>query len=281
MPEHAVNRLQCPVCQSPLQPLASGVACHNRHSFDRARQGYLNLLPVQHKASRAPGDNAAMVQARRDFLSAGYYRPVADFLCRAAAQGQPASWLDIGCGEGYYTDLLARSLPLACGYGLDISKDAIRQASRRNPAVNWLVGSMARIPLQAASCDLVVSLFSPLDWQEAARVLTARGQLLHLGPASGHLIELRQLIYPEVRSYDDSKHLAQLPPQFARVATEYLNFTLHLPAGQPRLDLLAMTPHGQRTTDERRERVAGQLTTVTIAIRLDRLQLTGACHAAT
>ena len=89
-------RLICPICQAPLQILDNGVACPASHRFDRARQGYLNLLPVQHKNSRDPGDNAAMVEARRRFLDGGYYAPLAKRLAELAASYNPARWLDVG-----------------------------------------------------------------------------------------------------------------------------------------------------------------------------------------
>lgn len=267
--------LICPICESALQETSTGVTCENRHAFDRARQGYLNLLPVQYKASRAPGDNAAMVEARRKFLSAGHYQPVAGFLCDHAASSSPASWLDIGCGEGYYTDQLAQQLAGTDGYALDISKQAIIQSCRRNKSINWLVAGMARIPLASQSMDLLLSVFSPLDWQEAERLLSASGTLLHLGPASDHLIELRRMVYDEVRPYDDGKHLGSLPAGLRVVQTEYLTFALELCAGEDRRNLLAMTPHGQRTGEERYDKVVRELETVTVSVRLDRIVRAG------
>lgn len=271
--------LVCPLCQQFLQPVSAGLACATGHSFDRARQGYFNLLPVQHKASRAPGDSAAMVQARRDFLSADHYRPVADFVVQQAQQLAPQHWLDLGCGEGYYTGLLAQQLT-GQGYGLDISKEAVRQACRRSNTVRWLVASMARIPLADASCQLITSLFSPLDWNEAARVLSSQGHILHLAPASAHLLELRQMIYPEVRHYDDAKHLQTLPEQLKLVDTQFLEFKLALPEPQQRLDLLAMTPHGWRAKPEIRQQVAEKLSQVTVAVRLDSIAKQEGSHAA-
>ena len=92
--------LICPICQQPLSALDNGVACPTGHRFDRARQGYLNLLPVQHKNSREPGDNLAMVEARRRFLDAGHYAPLAARLAELAAGYAPQRWLDIARGEG-------------------------------------------------------------------------------------------------------------------------------------------------------------------------------------
>lgn len=139
--------LACPICSEPLNAVDNGVVCPAGHRFDRARQGYLNLLPVQHKNSRDPGDNQAMVEARRDFLNAGHYAPVAKRLAELAAGYAPARWVDIGCGEGYYTAQIAEALPDADGYALDISKEAVKRACKRNPALTWLIASMARVPL--------------------------------------------------------------------------------------------------------------------------------------
>ena len=84
--------LICPLCSDALGEVDNGVACPAGHRFDRARQGYLNLLPVQHKKSLDPGDNAAMVEARRQFLGAGHYAPLARRLAELAAERAPRRW---------------------------------------------------------------------------------------------------------------------------------------------------------------------------------------------
>ncbi|MGE7993276.1 putative RNA methyltransferase [Pseudomonas sp. NPDC089554] len=263
--------LACPLCQAPLAQLDNGVACAAGHRFDRARQGYLNLLPVQHKNSRDPGDNQAMVEARRDFLDAGHYAPVAKRLAELAAERAPRSWLDIGCGEGYYTAQLAQALPEAEGFALDISREAVKRACRRSPQVTWMVASMARVPLQADSCDFIASVFSPLDWQEAKRLLAPGGGLMRVGPTSGHLMQLRQMLYDEVRPYADDKHLALVPDGMHHAHGEVLEFTLALAEPKARADLLAMTPHGWRASAEKRAQVIGQAEpfTVTVSMRYD------------
>src|SRR5690606_24198251 len=191
--------LICPICRGDLHKVDNCVACPPNHPFDRARQGYLNLLPVQHKNSRDPGDNQAMVEARRRFLDGGHYAPLAERLAQLAAERSPSRWLDIGCGEGYYTAQLAQALPDAEGYALDISREAVKRACKRAPQLEWLVASMARVPLADASCDLLASVFSPLDWTEARRLLAPGGGLLRMGPTREHLWELRGLLYDEIR----------------------------------------------------------------------------------
>ena len=278
--------LICPICQASLNPTDSGLTCSNRHSFDRARQGYFNLLPVQHKNSRDPGDNQAMVEARRRFLDGGHYAPLAKRLAELAAERGPLSWLDIGCGEGYYTAQLAELLPDADGYALDISREAVKRGSTRSrraaalppsmavackraSTITWLVASMARVPLSNASCDLLASVFSPLDWQEALRLLRPGGGLLRMGPTRIHLMELRQKLYDEVRDYDDQKHLELIPEGMRLAHSETLSFPLQLTDAQTRADLLAMTPHGWRASAERRAAVIAEDFEVTVAIRYD------------
>ncbi|MBB2897140.1 putative RNA methyltransferase [Pseudomonas sp. AS2.8] len=269
-------KLICPLCQAPLAELAGGVGCAAGHRFDRARQGYLNLLPVQHKKSLDPGDNAAMVEARRRFLDAGHYAPLAERLALLAAERAPRRWIDVGCGEGFYTARLAQALPAVDGYALDISREAVRRACRRTPALTWLVASMARLPLPDASCQLLASVFSPIDWNEARRVLAPGGGILRLGPASAHLLELRQRLYDEVRDYAEDKHLQDLPEGLELAHSEGLEFVLPLAERQTREDLLAMTPHGWRVNAERRERVLAEPFEVRVAVRYDWIIKSGA-----
>ncbi|WP_222911287.1 putative RNA methyltransferase [Pseudomonas sp. DNDY-54] len=261
--------LICPICQAPLSTLDNGVACPANHRFDRARQGYLNLLPVQHKNSRDPGDNQAMVEARRRFLDGGHYAPLATRLAQLAAERLPKHWVDIGCGEGYYTAQIAEALPAAEGYALDISREAVKRACKRAPQLKWLVASMARVPLADASCDLLASVFSPLDWNEARRILAPGGGLLRMGPTRDHLWELRGLLYDEVRDYDDEKHLSLIPAGMHLAHSETLDYELELGSAEARADLLAMTPHGWRASAERRAAVVGAPLKVRVAIRYD------------
>lgn len=262
--------LICPLCNEPLLDHDKTVKCINNHCFDRAKQGYLNLLPVQHKNSRAPGDNIEMVNARRFFLSSGHYEPLAKrFAELAACNTSIKNWLDIGCGEGYYTHKLAEALPNSTGYALDISRDAIKQACKLNKDINWLIASMARVPLSNQSCDLIATIFSPFNWQEAIRILNRKGGILRLGPTSEHLIELREELYDEVRPYQDDKHLLQVPNELKLTLTDYLSYKRPLTCAEDRQHLLAMTPHGWRASGEKRAAVINSTLSVTISVRYD------------
>ena len=152
--------LKCPLCGQTLLRQERTYRCAAGHSFDMARQGYVNLLPVQQKHSANPGDTREQVKSRREFLDGEFYAPIAAALCDMAKDaGCAGPVLDIGCGEGYYSTRLAAAL--GCGLvGLDISKEAVRCAAGRYKEALWLCASAAHLPVADASAGLVTSLFA-------------------------------------------------------------------------------------------------------------------------
>ncbi|WP_323751073.1 putative RNA methyltransferase [Marinobacter sp.] len=254
------ENLACPLDGIPLYREGRSWRCATGHSFDIARQGYVHLLPVQKKRSKEPGDSKAMVAARQRFLDAGFYQPIADAVSKATlegASGKPSiSCLDAGCGEGYYM----RQLGLAASgtslslLGLDISKWAVLSGARQDDRACWVVGSNANLPVVSGSLDRVLCLFGFPVYPEFARVLSPGGRLIQVDAGQDHLRELREIIYPEVRT--ESKKVSQAPQGFRRITTEDIRFSLHIAGAEPIADLLAMTPHLYRASQEGRERAA-------------------------
>ncbi len=255
-------QLLCPVCSGALVTEGASLACGAGHRFDRARQGYYNLLLAQHKKSRHPGDTAEMIAARTRFLQSGAYFPIAKALteqvdrCRNLAQGKINHLLDNGCGEGYYTDALLQGLwgadAVPDTIGVDISKPAILAASRRDRRVRWLVASSARLPLPDNSIDLAYTLFAPAPAEELFRVIRPGGYLIYANAGAEHLVELRRLIYEEVRSKAFVLPAAltsvfEHRPELSQPVSE----TLLLENREQIGDLLAMTPHFWRCSPER------------------------------
>lgn len=253
-------QLTCPVC-SDLLALSNDertLRCPAGHSFDRAKQGYWNLLLVQSKRSKDPGDNPEMVHSRTRFLDAQFYRPALDHLCRLLDErlAKSASIVDLGCGEGYYTCGLRRHR-LTQGYedqilGLDISKHAVKAAAKRDKQINWAVGSSARIPVPDASLDLALIIFSKVLSEPLERVLKPGALLVIAYPGPAHLMSLRELIYAQVRE-TDSDPAKQLSSAFKLEQTVGQPFEIALEGHQQISDLLAMTPHGQRMQSAKRE----------------------------
>ena len=239
----------CPLCRRPLTPGEKVWRCEKNHSFDVAREGYVNLLPVQHKKSRDPGDDAQMVTARHEFLQAGHYQPLRDAVVALLAPLQLSSLLDIGCGEGYYTG--AFTAAAASVTGLDIARFAVRLAAKRHADVTWLVGSGALLPQADASVDLVSNLFTQLHVDEMRRVLKPGGYALVVTPAPDHLWSVREQLFDQVRAHDPSKFLTNFASGFELLSQQQLRFALNLTAPDMQR-LLQMTPYAWTAPPERR-----------------------------
>jgi 23S rRNA (guanine745-N1)-methyltransferase len=266
--------LACPLDGHPLLRAGNSWRCTDGHCFDIASQGYANLLPVQQKRSRDPGDSKEMVAARRRFLNAGGYAPIAQFVAKAALDGlsAEAACLDAGCGEGYYL----RQLAAASGeryrlaaLGLDISKWAIQAAAKQDKDCAFVVGSNARLPVPPEMLDRVLCMFGFPVYGEFRRVLKPGGHLLMVDAGPEHLRELREIIYPSLKP--ERAPEAALPEGFASLPGDSLRYRLDLAGAERIADLLAMTPHLFRATAEGKARAAAlSELSVTVDIRLTR-----------
>ena len=232
--------LVCPICGGCLQREQRLYVCENRHSFDIARQGYVNLLPVQQKHSIAPGDTREQVLSRRAFLEAGYYAPIAEALISAAQKyGVSGDILDIGCGEGWYSAQLADALG-ANLTGLDISKEAVRCAAAKYKGKLWLTATAAHIPVRSGSADLVTSLFAITLPEEFSRVLKQDGLYFQVLAAQDHLLGLKGIIYDELK-FKEKDSVPELPG-FTRLESIPIRFSFTVEGEQIR-NLFSMTPH--------------------------------------
>ncbi|MBK8523370.1 MAG: methyltransferase domain-containing protein [Betaproteobacteria bacterium] len=268
--------LACPLDGAPLRCQGDAWHCAAGHHFDTASHGYTHLLPVQHKRSRDPGDSKEMVAARRRFLNAGAYQPIAAAVSRAALvdfpPGATVSCLDAGCGEGYYLRQLAaaqyqeQTLALL---GLDISKWAVLAAAKQDKRPNWVVGSNANLPVLSGTLDRLLCLFGFPVYPEFARVLKPEGQLLQVDAGPDHLRELREIIYPSLKP--EAATDRQAPEGFCQLSTETLRYSLDLASTAQIADLLAMTPHLYRASAEGRARAAALTALeITVEVRLTR-----------
>ena len=269
----AAPRLICPHDGTELVRRGQTLACARQHTFDLAREGYVNLLPVQDKASRDPGDSKEMVAARRLFLDTGAYASIATALAdhvlqRIAAHpaGRPFAVLDAGCGEGYYLEALAKRLvaePTAAIVhlaGIDVSKWAVRAAAKRGAPqalpVSWAVASNRRPPVLPASTDQIVCLFGFPIWPGFAATQPTGGEVLTIDPGPDHLLELRQIIYPEVRRSEKAE--PSNPDGYHFTAETRVQAKTTLASQTAIAALLSMTPHAHRASAAGRAALARQ-----------------------
>lgn len=246
-------QLLCPVCQMELKKVDRLWRCEQGHSFDIARQGYVNLLTVDKKHARHPGDTKEQVAARKAFLDSGYYAPIAETVCEMLLPHAPKAVLDAGCGEGYYLTCLQDKLPQTEFAGIDISKDAVRFAAVRNKQALWLTGTAAALPFPDGSFDAVLSMFALTVEQEFARVLQDGGKYLQVIAGEDHLMGLKKIIYPEILRKEKNlhPHLAG----FRLLETRTLEFPFTVTSTEQIQNLLSMTPHFWRISKEGAQRL--------------------------
>ncbi len=238
---------KCPLCQQTLVFTDKSYRCANNHSFDQAKEGYVNLLPVQHKHSKAPGDNKTMVSARRAFLDRGFYQPLVDTITQLHQKFSctEAVILDAGCGEGFYTHQHKNELNQV--YGVDIAKTAVKIAAKRYKSCSFSVGTLSHLPFEDNYFDWLFSIYAPILEGEFSRVLKKQGYLLTVTPAENHLIELKSLIYRQANQHDISKSPIK---HLTLVSEQKLNYQMNFDNGTDIINLLAMTPFAFKTTDE-------------------------------
>ena len=211
--------------------------------FDFAKEGYLNLLVAGRLPSSAtPGDTPDSLQARRRFLSAGWYEPIATAV-QGLLHNANGPVLDVGCGEGYYLS----HIDAGSTYGIDISKKAIQMASKAYPMSQFAVASSYRLPVGDSSSAGVFTVFAPHSFSEYQRVLVPGGTWVTVTPGPHHLKEMRPSRDDTVEEREQRR---SEPPEQATHA-ERLQFTLHL-TEEAAVDLFSMTPLRWQTAAQAR-----------------------------
>ena len=246
----------CPKCKAPLEERGGAAVCQMRHSFDRSREGYFNLLLGS--VGGTHGDNKDMIAARRSFLALGHYRPLADLVAEMAEKSIHGSGLvlDAGLGEGYYTEIVAEKLKASSEevsvIGFDISKDAVKRAAKRGSIDSLAVASSYHMPVGDNIVDLVINIFSPQAVEQTLRVLKPSGEFIMAIPGEEHLFGLKSKIYDTpYKNAPTDKEISG----FELVEQAELRYTIKLEGQKAINDLFMMTPYAYRTSSEGRARV--------------------------
>ena len=212
----------------------------------------MNLLSVQRRRSREPGDPREMVAARRRFLASGAYDALTSALAAMVAEKRPAVALDVGCGEGRHTRNLAAPLVL----GIDVSKAAIAAAAKAHPLGWYAVASAAELPLSDASVDVALYVFGPVVEGELARVVRPGGWAVVAHPGPGHLSEVRKLVYSDAWPHEVKPPLRNAQDTFMETDRARLVFTVGIADLHQLEDLFAMTPYRWHADQGIHERIA-------------------------
>ena len=233
----------CPICQENLTLVESSLKCNNRHSFDLAKFGYVNLAPQIKQSANYDKEN---FQNRQQILEAGFYQAILEVVSDLLSNSKNAKTiLDIGCGEGFYSRKLQERHPDKTFYAFDISKDSVQIAAKSEPnwAVNWFVGDLARLPIKDASMDILLDIFSPANYGEFRRVLSKDGILIKVIPTKNHLKEIRQKVQDQLtnKDYSNQDIKNHFQEHFTILSSQTASLTKTITAEQLQA-LLSMTP---------------------------------------
>ena len=233
----------CPICQENLTLVESSFKCDNRHSFDLAKFGYVNLAPQIKQSANYDKEN---FQNRQQILESGFYHAILEAVSDLLANSETSTTvLDIGCGEGFYSRKLQERHPDKTFYAFDISKDSVQIAAKSEPnwAVNWFVGDLARLPIKDASMDILLDIFSPANYGEFRRVLSKDGILIKVIPTKNHLKEIRQKVQDQLtnKDYSNQDIKNHFQNNFTILSSKTSSLTKPITAEQLQA-LLSMTP---------------------------------------
>ena len=242
---------KCPVCNEKLNLVGKSYVCSNKHTFDMAKEGYVNFALGKNDS----GDSADMCACRRRFLSKGYYEKFSRLICDTVKKYSDAkelcdlSILDAGCGEGYYLRGLRDAFLQSPLFGIDLAKDAVKLAAKsekqrvgiRN---SYSVCGIFSLPFFDNSFDCVISVFAPVGETENLRVLKNGGLLLVAGPGKTHLSGLKSAVYE--KPYENAQKHREYEG-FEFVAKESCEYSVTV-LKEDIIDLFTMTPYYWKTS---------------------------------
>ena len=234
----------CPVCAAPFERVGGVFRCSGGHSFDIAKEGYVNLLTGS-RSGALTGDSADMARCRRAFLSKGFFDALSNELCRIAEKyGVKGSVLDICCGEGHYSSFFKNHIPESNVLGFDLSREMVKRAAKQNKNVGYAVANMTSVPVPDGSVDCAFHLFAPFCESEFMRILSPNGILISVVAGAEHLIELKNLLYD--KPYPNDVH--DPSDGGAEIIEEYdLKDKIALRSNEDIRALFNMTPYCRHT----------------------------------
>ena len=259
MNEH-IGLFTCPICQTKMVVREQGsLCCEENHSFDIAKQGYVNMLT--HAATSKYSKD--LFESRYAIIASGLYDRLQAKISEQLVGVKTI--LDTGCGEGSHLARIMQQLEGAVGVGIDIAKEGILVAARQYPEQIWCVGDLAKSPYAEGSFDAILNILSPANYEEFKRLLTPGGCVVKVVPQSGYLQELRTQLYAdsEKETYSNAQTVERFKESFVHTTVERLTYTVPITAEQIPA-LLTMTPMGWHKADHQNI----DLTAITIDLNI-------------
>lgn len=198
----SADLFQCPICKNDMEVVElKSLKCTKNHSFDFARQGYINLLTTPAKTKY----DKQLFESRRFLMEEhGFFEPVTtkiSELIKIYLKHTKLAILDTGSGDGTHLAKIRKILLdggiHVNGVGIDIAKEGITVAAKYHSDLIWCVADLANSPFRNESFDVILNILSPSNYQEFKRILNDYGLLIKVIPRSNYLKELRTFFYKD------------------------------------------------------------------------------------
>lgn len=250
-----MSDIVCPVCGKTLIKTDRSYRCESSHSFDCAKEGYVNLLAGNHKAGEKTGDNKDMALSRKSFLEKGYFSPLSDEiikLIKLHGKEKPTV-CDICCGEGWYSDRVLKeiSCDMLC---FDLSKEMVRLAAKRKNGACCFVANLSRIPLRDSSVNVAFHLFAPFHEKEFRRIIKDDGIIITAVAGENHLFEIKEILYDTPYRNDE------MPPETKElrlIEKRKVTKKVSINSKEDIDALFRMTPYYYRTSEKDKQKLLG------------------------
>ena len=237
-------KIICPICKEKLIKEDKTYRCINRHSFDIAKEGYLNL---NLSSSKSTGDSEEMMNKRHLFLGKNYYAFLREEINRILKEYGIESLVDLGCGEGYYTSFFEVKDKI----GVDLSKKGLKIASKNDKHTSYILSSIFRLPLEDNSAQAMTTIFAPVPVEEINRVLKDKGYYILVRPDTNHLYELKEAVYDKAYFNEVEK----LNLDNLNLIKEYSISNRVLLDNEDLKELFTMTPYYIKTSPKDKEKL--------------------------
>ncbi|MFC7685990.1 putative RNA methyltransferase [Ureibacillus sp. GCM10028918] len=241
MKEHE-TLFSCPLCKESMNVTDDGhVICANHHSFDIAKQGYVNFM-IKPSTSMY---SKSLFESRQEIINSGLYNQLQQTIAKHIGE-EAQVILDTGCGEGSHLERICDLLKQdVVAVGIDISKEGIQSAAKFYEQKIWCVGDLANSPYMEQSIDCILNILSPANYEEFSRLLKPNGKVIKVVPQSDYLKEIRKQAFAnsEKESYSNNQTVQRFKEHFTNVVQERITYTLPL-STELVPKLLEMTPLG-------------------------------------
>lgn len=193
-----IQHLICPICKTKFNNHIQFITCLNNHTFDIAKEGYINLALKKSKSIYG----RELFDARKKVIQQSFFDSLEEIIVKMVhdryLQNEQLVILDAGCGEGSLFSRILLSLKREglnyIAVGIDNAKEGIKLATKEDYSILWVVGDISNIPMADSSVDIILNTLSPANYSEFKRLLKDHGIVIKTIPNGDYLKEFRQNI---------------------------------------------------------------------------------------